>query len=386
MWIPDYAYLRISPSDWSTIALASAPHRLVATAVLILVFASACSLPGTAIAKPSPSPGSAILGDPDQERPVPIVSIQPSPILGNLVAQGDPNALPGHLLISDRGNSRVIELDPTGQIVWQFPPPGYKGTMPFDQPDDAFYSPFKDKISTNEEFEHTIQVIDKQTNTVTWTYGTPYQTGSGPNHLNGPDDAFLLPDGRLIAADIMNCRVVFIKPDATTTQVGHTGVCRHDPANGYLAAPNGDAPDSTYLHLVVTEIQGSYVDVFSLTDLTLEYSFHSPATYPSDAELQPDGTFILTDYVTNGSVYRVDKTGKLLWSYSVGLDHPSIALGLPNGFVCVSDDYGNRVQIIDPATNKVVWQYGVKNVPGATAGHLNTPDGLDFLPPPDTTP
>jgi hypothetical protein len=58
----------------------------------------------------------------------------------------------------------------------------------------------------------------------------------------------------------------------------------------------------------------------------------------------------------------------------------SIAIGLPNGDVCISDDYGDRVFIVDPATNAVVWQYGLKNSPGHTVGHLYIPDGLDFQP------
>ena len=45
----------------------------------------------------------------------------------------------------------------------------------------------------------------------------------------------------------------------------------------------------------------------------------------------------------------------------------------------MNDDGHHRVVIIDPATDRIVWQYGVTDVPGLTAGHLNTPDGLDLL-------
>jgi len=48
--------------------------------------------------------------------------------------------------------------------------------------------------------------------------------------------------------------------------------------------------------------------------------------------------------------------------------------------VAIADDYGARVVIVDPATNQIRWQYGVKNQPGAGPGHLNVPDGLDFRP------
>jgi len=53
---------------------------------------------------------------------------------------------------------------------------------------------------------------------------------------------------------------------------------------------------------------------------------------------------------------------------------------LPNGMVALNDDHNDRVIVIDPKTNKIVWQYGHLNHPGKGAGYLNDPDGIDFLP------
>jgi hypothetical protein len=38
------------------------------------------------------------------------------------------------------------------------------------------------------------------------------------------------------------------------------------------------------------------------------------------------------------------------------------------------------VVLIDPATSRIVWQYGHTDQPGTAPGYLNTPDGMDFLP------
>jgi len=54
---------------------------------------------------------------------------------------------------------------------------------------------------------------------------------------------------------------------------------------------------------------------------------------------------------------------------------------LPNGLIAVNDDYRHRVVIIDPDTSRIVWQYGHTDVAGISAGYLNTPDGMDHLPP-----
>ena len=41
----------------------------------------------------------------------------------------------------------------------------------------------------------------------------------------------------------------------------------------------------------------------------------------------------------------------------------------------------HRVIVVDPKTNRIVWQYGETRRPGREPGRLNTPDGLDLAPP-----
>jgi hypothetical protein len=62
------------------------------------------------------------------------------------------------------------------------------------------------------------------------------------------------------------------------------------------------------------------------------------------------------------------------------MDHPSLAMPLPNGNIAVNDDFRDRVLVIDPRTNTIVWKYGRTDMPGSAAGYLNTPDGMDFIP------
>ena len=215
----------------------------MAVLLLGMVLSAACSLGAGAGASTSPAATAqpAPLATPSPA-PSPTPESTPTPIPGPMIATGDPSALPGILLISDRGNSRLIEIDGRGTIRWKFPPPGYKGEIPFDRPDDAFYSPDKSRISTNQEFENTVQVIDRQTSKVVWSHGVPYQAGAGAGYLNGPDDAFLLADGRLVTADIKNCRVLVLTETGVQGQIGHTGVCRHDPATVTSPRPTVTLP------------------------------------------------------------------------------------------------------------------------------------------------
>ena len=103
-----------------------------------------------------------------------------------------------------------------------------------------------------------------------------------------------------------------------------------------------------------------------------------------------DGTFLSVNYERPGAILRFDSKGKVLWQYGPTsgpnvIDHPSLAAPLPNGLVAVCDDFGNRVQIVDPKRNKVVWQYGT-GVAGAGRNQLWYPDGLDLLLPGGVTP
>jgi hypothetical protein len=62
------------------------------------------------------------------------------------------------------------------------------------------------------------------------------------------------------------------------------------------------------------------------------------------------------------------------------LDHPSLAMALPNGDIAVNDDFRDRVVVIDPRTKRIVWQYGHTDVGGTAPGYLHIPDGMDFIP------
>ncbi|MHB1834831.1 MAG: hypothetical protein ACYCXW_07680, partial [Solirubrobacteraceae bacterium] len=73
------------------------------------------------------------------------------------------------------------------------------------------------------------------------------------------------------------------------------------------------------------------------------------------------------------------------WRYAPSgaraLDHPSLARPLPNGDVLANDDYNDRVIVIDPHTDRIVWQYGHTHVAGNRPGYLSDPDGVDLAPP-----
>ncbi|MBX6349993.1 MAG: PQQ-binding-like beta-propeller repeat protein [Clostridia bacterium] len=295
-----------------------------------------------------------------------------------------PGPLPGDLLIADRFNRRLVIVSPAKKILWDYTfPASVDGGVGKRGPDDAFLTPGDKTIITNEEDNHTIEEVDLATKKIVWSYGHPGVPGSKPGFLNTPDDAYRLPNGWTTVADIGNCRILTIAPDGTVVkQYGRTLVCRHGPPRTY-ASPNGDTPlpDGGML---VTEIGGSHAIRLDAQGRVV-WDLKLPIRYPSDAQLLPDGNVLVVSYTSPGTVLKISPEGKVLWKYGPTsgegrLDKPSLAIELPNGNIAVNDDANHRVVVIDPRTNDIVWQFGVTGVPGDDATHLNTPDGMDFVP------
>ena len=280
--------------------------------------------------------------------------------------------LPGYLLIADRNNNRAIIVSPSKKIVWERA--GLRG------PDDTFFTPGYHGVITNEEFNDTLTEVSLKAKSAVWRYGHDGVPGSSPGYLNTPDDAYRLRNGDTTVADIKNCRVVVL------TRTKHVrrilgGSCAHDPPRGF-ASPNGDTPlpDGG---LLVTEI-GGWIDRLT-PDGRLAWSIHSPVSYPSDAQLLPNGNVLVAAFTDPGKIVEVTRSGRVTWSFGSlsgpdRLDKPSLAVRLPNGFIAATDDWNHRVIIVNPRTNSIVWQYGRTGVSGLGAGMLNKPDGLDLLP------
>ena len=291
--------------------------------------------------------------------------------------------LPGALLIADRGNDRMLLVDPQHRVLWRFPTGRdlARGIHLYFN-DDGFVEPGGKAIVANEEEAHTIISVNIKTHEVTHLYGTPGVRGSGPNELNTPDDAYVLPDGTLTVADAYNCRILFIRAHRIVRQLGRAGACYHNPPHTF-GAVNGDTPlkDGGVL---VSEIPGSWIDNIAHNG-RLRWAVQAPVSYPSDPQILSGGRILLAGYTNPGTVLIMNRHGTVLWRYapSAGfgaLNHPSLAMMLPNGDIAINDDFNDRVVIVDPTKNAIVWQYGHARIPGTGPGYLNTPDGMDLLP------
>jgi hypothetical protein len=349
------------------------PVRKLIVAAALAVLGAGCGSHAAAKARETSTPARAPRRD---------ASSKPTPAQRLGFPALKPGRVPGYLLIADRDNNRIIIVSPAKRVVWQFPRPGdLQAHQSFRDPDDAFFTPGYRAISTNEEFNQQIAEISIRAHRLSWSFGHAGMRGSAFGYLSNPDDAYLLPSGLFMVADIQNCRVLFIsRAHKVVREIGRAGNCGHDPPAG-LSSPNGATPlpDGGVL---VTEI-GGWVDRIDRSG-HLVYTVRTPTSYPSDAQLLPNGNILVAGFGTPGRVDELTPAGRIVWTYAPSgywsLDRPSLAVRWPNGLIAVTDDWHHRVLVIDPKTKRVVWSYGHLNQPGTGPGSLNKPDGLDLLP------
>ncbi len=73
----------------------------------------------------------------------------------------------------------------------------------------------------------------------------------------------MLRSGMVITSDDRNCRIVELQNRHVVRSIGTPGSCVHDPPRS-LALPNGDTPIPNG-HLLISEINGSWIDEVTLT-------------------------------------------------------------------------------------------------------------------------
>jgi len=314
-----------------------------------------------------------------------VISLRPSAYGGAAGTASAGSPFGGSFLIADRGNNRLVLLSSARGIEWIYPsatkPPPAGG---FYFPDDSFFFSKGTGIISNQEENHTIVKIAYPSGKVLWQYGHPGHPGSAPGFLNQPDDAYLLKSGVVTVADASNNRILFISPSgAPIGQIGN-GVDAHVPGVS-IAYPNGDTPLANG-NLLVSEINGSWIDEYTPAGHLVWSVKMSTVNYPSDPQQLSSDLYLMTDYnpAGEGKVLTFARSGAIGWLYDAKagdgrLFKPSLAERLPSGLIMVNDDYRNRVVAIDPALHAIVWQYGLTDVAGTTTGLLSIPDGFDLL-------
>lgn len=351
--------------------LAHSPHlRGVSIGLLVLagavLFATGCSKQNRLTAPAIPATG-ALSGAAQTRLPT---------------RTGSPNQ-PGNLLISDQFNNRVIEIDPAGNIVWSFGlgPNDFSdksiigvndaerigrltlmagtGTPPNVIPQSPGGAP-----------DNRVLLVDPS-GLIVWQYGQFGQTGSGPNLLNTPVQCTFLPNSHILITDQGNGRVIEVSREKR--------IVWQYPGRNTRPADQLNSPNSAELlengHILIAdENNNRAIEVTRDDRIVRTFTAGGTLGAVAFASRLPNGNTLLTD-AGNSRAVEVDSHDAVVWQFVTDTDPQSVPAPLPtrairlrNGDTVISDQFNNRV-IVVTAAGQIRTSYGLPLAGGGAIGN-----------------
>jgi len=296
-----------------------------------------------------------------------------------------------HILITDQFNNRVIEIDPSGNIVWQFgsgpgntTPSAIIGTNDAERVNDLTLmagTGIPAGVTTHCKkgcTDNRVLLVDRRGNIV-WQYGLFGVTGSGFNQLNTPVQNTYLHqsngDDHVLITDQGNGRIIEVRRSDKVI------VWEYDGLNNPNAAElltNGNI-------LISDENNNQALEVTHTTRSTVMAMFTSAGgtafSGVAFASRLPNGHTLITDS-NNSRIVETDAAGDVFWQYftnnrpgSNPAPAPTRAVRLANGDTLISDQFNHQVIRVD-MSGVIVASYGTINNPGfnpGTAIEMNGP-------------
>ena len=300
-----------------------------------------------------------------------------------------------HLIIADQFNNRVIEIDRKGTIVWTFgdgsSSPGAHSVV---GPNDAERLPDGDTLISGTGApqgpdptcktaggcqDNRVLIVDSS-GAIKWQYGQDGGVaGGGPDQLNAPVCARMMPGGNVLIADQGNNRIIEVTPSKTIAWQYPADLDAGSPLSGPNSAerlPSGNT-------LIADENNNRAVEVDHAGNVVWQYpaadgGAASKIGYVAFASRLPNGNTLITDGMDN-RILEVTPQLTVAWSYdtskrpgSNASPLPSRAVRLSNGDTLISDQFNDQVIEVDRG-GSVVFSYGQITVTGKGPGQLNAP-------------
>ncbi len=260
-------------------------------------------------------------------------------------AQRLPN---GNTLIADAGDecrhgSEIIEVDPYGQVVWT-----YTRNLIFAH--SAERQPNGHTLITDTTNNRVLEV--DQDGTIVFS-SDDWGDGSGVlsdgSHIEYPNDAHRLDDGRLLITDRNNDRCLICDDTGNVFWEYSEGI--RLPHNADML-PNGNI-------MIADSDQNRVIEVSPRKDVVWSYGDQDgdeTLTWPRDADRLPDGHTLICDSKAS-QVIEIDQDRKVVWRFSVPyFANFYDADKLDNGNVLITDQQHGRIIEVD-AYGHIVWEF-----------------------------
>jgi hypothetical protein len=295
---------------------------------------------------------------------------------------------PGDVLIADQFNNRVIECDPSGNIIWQFGrgPDDFTAKSPIGVNDSQRVGVLTLMAGTgtpagvipeapNGAVDNRVMLVNRS-GQIVWQYGKFGQTGSGFDLLNTPVQCTWLPSGHVLITDQANNRIIEVDMQKRIVwQYPGSNTNPGDQLNG---------PNSAELlsngHILISDQSNDRVLEVNRHDIIINtYTAGGTLGAVAFASRLKNGDTLMTD-AGNSRAVEVDADDNIVWQYytdgdpnSVSAPAPTRAVRLENGDTLISDQFNNRVIRVD-SDGDIVADYGL---PLAGGGAIGVNSGYD---------
>jgi hypothetical protein len=246
---------------------------------------------------------------PNDLSPMSILGVNDAQRVGRLTLMAGTGVPPGIQPNCPDGcpDNRVILVSPHGRILWQYGQFGVTGSGrdELNTPVQCTWLPSSHVLITDQGNQRIIEVdLLKR---IVWQYGTTGVPGDGPNQLNSPNSAELLDNGHILIADEGNNRAIEVTRDKTIVAMFTAG----GTASGVAFAsrlPSG--------HTLLTDSNNNrIVEVKGLDHVVAEYFTNlqpgsNPNPLPTRAIRLRTGNTIISDQF-NHRVFLIDPLGNI---------------------------------------------------------------------------
>jgi hypothetical protein len=313
----------------------------------------------------------------------------------------------GNFLIADQFNNRVIEVDRSGNIIWQFGlgPADFSAASVIGVNDAQRVGDLTLMAGTGTPGgqpeapnctnptgcpDNRVLLVDQSGNIV-WQYGQFGVTGSGFDQLNVPVQNTWLPNSDVLITDQANERVIEVtSAKQIVWQYGTTGVSGNGP--NQLNNPNCAELLANGNILICDENNNRAMEVTRAGDIVWQYGSGdpnnpNPVSGVAFASRLENGNTLITDSGHN-RIVEIDQDKNVVWEYftckgsACNLSRgtgplPTRAVRLKNSHTLISDQYNHRVIEVNHG-KQIVRTFGKLgdlgyNTQSVADGGLNSP-------------